>query len=247
MNTRRDVTVLALAFLIIAAWDATGLDLPISRWFADSHGFAWKDHWLFDGALHDGARWLAWGIGGLLLVNIWFPLPFARGCPQSMRVWWLATTLACVALIPLLKQASLTSCPWSLAEFGGTARYVSHWAFLEPDGGPGRCFPAGHATTGFCFFAGYFALRESAPVVSAYVEKLAAYRITFTPPLLCNAAAILFLVAGKDKADTLAAVLEGASEPDRFPVQGINCTGAGGETLWLLDRAAVARLSQPPA
>ena len=57
-----------------------------------------------------------------------------------------------------------------------------------------------------------------------------------------NAVAILFLVAGQDKADTLAAVLEGPSEPDRLPVQGINCTAAGGETLWLLDQAAAAKL-----
>ncbi len=68
------------------------------------------------------------------------------------------------------------------------------------------------------------------------------YRVTFTPPLLKNAKAILFLVAGQDKAETLAAVLEGPTEPDRFPVQGINCTAAGGETLWLLDQAAAASL-----
>ncbi len=103
--------------------------------------------------------------------------------------------------------------------------------------------PEGHTAS---IFPGTTPLREIASVVPAYVEKLAAYRITFTPPLLKNAAAIMFLVAGQDKAETLAAVLEGPSEPDRFPVQGINCTAAGGETLWLLDRAAVAKLRQPP-
>ena len=104
--------------------------------------------------------------------------------------------------------------------------------------------PEGHTAS---IFPGTTPLRETAPVVAAYVEKMATYRITFTPPLLKNAAAIMFLVAGQDKAETLAAVLEGPSEPDRFPVQGINCTAAGGETLWLLDRAAVSRLRQPPA
>ena len=162
---RRDLLLLLAGFIAIAVWDAAGLDLPISRRFADSTGFAWKEQWLFADVLHNGAKWFAWALGGVLFVNIWRPLPFARGCSKAMRVWWLATTLACVALIPLLKQASPTSCPWSLAEFGGTARYVSHWAF-EADGGPGRCFPAGHATTGFCFLAGYFALRASAPVAA---------------------------------------------------------------------------------
>jgi len=66
----------------------------------------------------------------------------------------------------LLKLGSLTSCPWSLAEFGGTATYVSHWAFGQADGGPGRCFPAGHATAAFCFLPGWFILRRAAPVAA---------------------------------------------------------------------------------
>ena len=113
--------------------------------------------------MHDGTRWAAWLLGALLVVNVWWPLPFARAVSRPVRIWWVVTTLSCVGLIPLLKVVSLTSCPWSLAEFGGTARHVSHWAFGEPDGGPGRCFPSGHATAAFCFLAGYFALRDSAP------------------------------------------------------------------------------------
>ena len=43
--------------------------------------------------------------------------------------------------IPLLKRVSLTSCPWSLAEFGGAARPVSHWAWGVADGGAGTVLP----------------------------------------------------------------------------------------------------------
>jgi membrane-associated PAP2 superfamily phosphatase len=159
----RDIALLLGGFLAIAAWDAAGLDLPISRLFANASGFGLRDQWFFAEVLHTGSKWFAWATGVALLIDVWRPLPFARGCSRELRIWWLATTLACVALIPLLKQVSLTSCPWSLTEFGGTARYVSHWAFGESDGGPGGCFPAGHATTAFCFLAGYFALRGSAP------------------------------------------------------------------------------------
>ncbi len=101
--------------------------------------------------------------------------------------------------------------------------------------------PEGHTAS---LFPGTTGLRETVPVAAAYVEKLAAYRITFTPPLLKNSAAILFLVAGQDKADTLATVLEGASEPDKYPVQGI--TADDGETLWLLDTASAAKLRARP-
>ena len=98
--------------------------------------------------------------------------------------------------------------------------------------------PEGHTAS---LFPGTTGLRETVPVAAAYIEKLAAYRLTFTPPLLKHSAAILLLVGGKDKAETLAAVLEGHSEPDKYPVQGI--TADDGETLWLLDQAAAAKLS----
>ena len=101
--------------------------------------------------------------------------------------------------------------------------------------------PEGHTAS---LFPGTTGLRESLPVAAAYIEKMSTYRITFTPPLLKNSAAILFLVAGQEKADTLVAVLEGASEPDKYPIQGI--TAEDGETLWLLDQAAVAKLSNRP-
>ena len=159
----RDGALLLAGFVAIAGWDLTGLDLPISRLFADANGFPWREHWLASVVMHDGTRWVAWLLGALLVVNVWWPLPFARAISRPVRIWWVVTTLACVGLIPLLKVVSLTSCPWSLAEFGGTARHVSHWAFGEPDGGPGRCFPSGHATAAFCFLAGWFALRDSAP------------------------------------------------------------------------------------
>jgi membrane-associated PAP2 superfamily phosphatase len=63
----------------------------------------------------------------------------------------------------MLKVFSLTSCPWSLAEFGGSATHVSHWLIGQADGGPGRCFPGGHATAAFCFLPGYLILRAGAP------------------------------------------------------------------------------------
>lgn len=49
-------------------------------------------------------------------------------------------------------------------DFGGVARYASHWTgWIYPDGGSGQCFPAGHATTGFAFVGGFFALRHARP------------------------------------------------------------------------------------
>ncbi len=92
-------------------------------------------------------------------------------------------------------------------------------------------------------FPGTTGLRETEKLVcAAWIDKVSAYRITFTPKVLTNAATILFLVAGQDKAEVLPAVLQGKSEPDRYPSQGIS--SPRGETLWLVDKAAAASLRQ---
>jgi membrane-associated PAP2 superfamily phosphatase len=68
--------------------------------------------------------------------------------------------LGCALLVPLLKRFSLTSCPWDLAEFGGVAAYVPHGLLGVADGGPGHCFPSGHAASAFVFLGAWFLWRE---------------------------------------------------------------------------------------
>lgn len=156
------VTLGALALLL--AWDASGLDLAAVRLWGSSAGFAWRDHWFFAGVLHNGGRWLGTAVFVALLVNVFRPL--GNTLPRGERVRWLLVTLLSLALIPLIKQASLTSCPWDLAEFGGRAVYVSHWRWGVADGGGGHCFPSGHASTAFAFIGGWFALRQRHPAAA---------------------------------------------------------------------------------
>lgn len=81
-------------------------------------------------------------------------------------------------------------------------------------------------------------------VVANRVEKLGTTRITLTAPAINSAAVVVFLVAGADKAEPLAAVLEGPPRPDDLPAQLI--APVHGELLWLVDRAAAAQLRSPP-
>lgn len=155
----RLVTLLALGAVL--AWELSGLDLAVMRALGDAQGFSWQHHWLTERVVHGGGRVLAWGVMALLVVNVW--QPFWAGPTRDERLRWLGVTVACVLLVPLLKQFSRTSCPWDLAEFGGVAVYVSHWHLGVGDGGPGRCFPSGHATAAFGFLAGWFALRDHHP------------------------------------------------------------------------------------
>ena len=63
-----------------------------------------------------------------------------------------------------------------------------------------------------------------------------------TFPLLNAAKQILFLVAGAEKASTLARVLEGPSQPRNLPAQRIK--PLNGHLLWYVDRAAAERLRE---
>ena len=150
--------LLGVAALMLLAWDASGADLAVLRQFGDVHGFAWRDAFVTRVLLHEGGRWLS----GISLASwaVWASLPVA-GPPRRRRWGWLAVTVAALVLIPLLKQASRTSCPWEWSEFGGTARWVSHWLPGVSDGGSGHCFPSGHAAAAFAFLPGWFMLRPT--------------------------------------------------------------------------------------
>jgi 6-phosphogluconolactonase len=92
-------------------------------------------------------------------------------------------------------------------------------------------------------FPGTQALTENqCLVVSSWIGKLFADRITLTPPVLNNAACVMFMVSGEDKATALKAILEGPYEPAQLPAQLINPTN--GRLVWLLDRAAARSLNQ---
>jgi len=154
-------TLLALALLL--AWDASGLDLPLAYWFGTPAGFPLRDNWFLVKVVHAGGRDLSWLALALLLVGIRWPLGPLRRLGLVQRVQLAASVVLGVGVVSILKNTSHSSCPWDLAAFGGVAHHVSHWAWGVYDGGPGRCFPGGHASAAFAWLGGYFVLRPTAP------------------------------------------------------------------------------------
>ena len=87
------------------------------------------------------------------------------------------------------------------------------------------------------------ALRDNGRlVVRTWVGKLYTERITCTAPVANNSAAVLFMIAGADKAPALKAVLEGPYEPDQLPTQYIK--PENGKLIFLVDSAAGGMLSR---
>ena len=66
-------------------------------------------------------------------------------------------------------------------------------------------------------------------------------RVSFTPLLINQAAAVAFLVSGENKAGTVRIIQQGPRQPEHYPAQSIRPTN--GRLIWLLDRAAAARLN----
>ncbi len=135
-------------FTLTLLWDATGLDTATMRLIGTPRGFALQDAWLLTRVLHDGLRQAM--TGAWLALLAWVLWPGLRMPRRERGLVLLLVTLSLLA-VTLAKHTSLTSCPWDLQAFGGTARWVSHWAWGVGDGGPGRCFPGGHASSGFAF------------------------------------------------------------------------------------------------
>lgn len=169
---RADLRLCLVVLLALAAWDLSGADLVAVRGVGDAAGFPLRDHWFVSGWLHSGGRALGWLVFGVLTLGLWVRLPVIHVLDRRELLTVLATCLLGVLAVNALKYVSLTSCPWSLAEFGGTAQHVSHWALGVRDGAGGGCFPSGHATTAFSFLPLAFALRRRRPTAARAVTAV---------------------------------------------------------------------------
>lgn len=147
-------TVLALIGL-----EASGLDRAITDYFFDpiSNNFYWRYNWFLEVIMH---RWtkhiailIAASIIGAVLFSIWIPSLVKH---RRVLVFAAVAMMLAPATVTLLKSQSSKHCPWDLQEYGGYAPYTRLLEPLPPEVKPGRCFPAGHASTGFCLMTFYF-------------------------------------------------------------------------------------------
>jgi membrane-associated PAP2 superfamily phosphatase len=141
---------LLLAWAAVSiVWDFSGADMAVMQRVGTPSGFAFRSHWLTSGVLHEGGRMLGLVAVVWLLLSLVRPTGHLRLLDAPQRRWCLLTVVMAWAVVMILRSRSHTSCPWSMIDFGGVANHVSHWRWSVRDGGPGRCFPSGHATSAF--------------------------------------------------------------------------------------------------
>ncbi len=164
-----DLILFVSICLTTLAWDVSGLDIAWAKWYGNAQGFVLRNDVVLQFWFHDVAQNSARVLFVFCVAMVFLPLgPFKRLFKVD-RVHLVLATLLASLLVVAVKQMSKTSCPWSLAEFGGAASYVGHWQWGMSDGGGGRCFPGGHASSGFAFVAAAFWLRLASNSLSTVV------------------------------------------------------------------------------
>lgn len=150
---------------VMLLMDPTAVDFAIARMFyIPGVGFIGrKSYWLED-ILHDRAK------QAVILLSVLFILGFIASLFSSKLAPWrrslgfvvLAMALTTSIVTPL-KAITEVHCPWSLSEFGGSEVYTPLLSPRAETLKPGRCWPGGHASTGFSLLALFFALRDRYP------------------------------------------------------------------------------------
>jgi 6-phosphogluconolactonase len=115
--------------------------------------------------------------------------------------------------------------------FAGPTAFDLTFLGLGPDGHTASLFPHTSALS----------VRDKLCVPNKVGEAnvVSPWRLTLTYPALNASHAVMFLVEGAAKADILAEVLEGPSDPQRLPAQGI---APAGTLTWFVDAACAAKL-----
>jgi membrane-associated PAP2 superfamily phosphatase len=163
---------LALTLLLLAAclafFEITNVDISIQNLFYDFQNRTWLipthnrfyQHWF-----HEEPRQVAFVIAGEILIVLVASFFYDRLRPYRYRLLALYLAIALApALIGFLKHQTHIYCPCQTVAYNGHEPYVKTLerypkGFVRTE--TARCFPAGHATTGFMFMALFFFFRDS--------------------------------------------------------------------------------------
>ncbi|MEE2799902.1 phosphatase PAP2 family protein [Halopseudomonas aestusnigri] len=155
----------AALMALMLVFDTSTLDF----WFSDlfyvpSDGFVGRHSFFLEDILHDRVKQAVIVIGVLAIIGFVLSL-----LPTRLRRWrpelsYLVLSLAlATSLVTPLKQLTNVPCPWSLVQYGGTEIHTPLLSARPDTNKAGRCWPGGHASSGFSLLALFFALRDRFP------------------------------------------------------------------------------------
>ena len=149
-----------LAVLALAVIYLGDLDPLISDSFFDQAAavFPLRDNWFLERVVHVGFRnaVFALALGLLIAWGTSFRLPALAPWRRLLLFLFLSMLIGSSAVAGL-KSATGKHCPYDMRDFGGNVPYMELLDPLPPGAGPGKCWPGGHASSGFCLLGFYFA------------------------------------------------------------------------------------------
>ena len=144
----------------------SGFDDFLQHFFFDAEQKAWlvdAHHPLYKKIFYHLPKVILMGTGAAVFIRVIFEMYYKRTFP---RYWIFILSIILVPTInALLKEITFTYCPLQLKDFGGYKDFRALFDFQDVMlqwEGRGKCFPAGHATTGFSLMSLYFVFEKKA-------------------------------------------------------------------------------------
>ena len=147
--------------LLILTVHFTDLDRSATELFYDSLNgmFPLREDWFLQTVEHVGAK-RAVVLLAVLVVAAWVA-SHGMATLKALRpgLFFIFVGMALSVLsVSALKKSSSEHCPYDLPRYGAVvAEPAGPLATMQGATKPGRCWPSGHASAGFCLFAWYFA------------------------------------------------------------------------------------------
>ena len=166
LNLRVCLGVPALAAIILVLLELTALDMNLARLFYDpvAGDFIGRHSYFLEDILHDRAKQVVIAFSVLAIFGFVGSFFMDRLKPIKRELGCLVLSLAlATSFVTPVKALTAVQCPWSLEQFGGHETYSELLSPRPPTDKPGRCWPGGHAATGFTLFALFFVLRDRRP------------------------------------------------------------------------------------
>lgn len=146
--------IVAIAFIEIA-----DIDRRLASIIYTLGGNEWtlRHHWVTDQLVHEYGRHLTTMVTFItigLLVSSWLHSGLRAG--RRVFGYLLLAPVLTTSLIQTLKHKTNMDCPYNVNLFGGENTYFTLWQSRPLDNIAHYCFPAGHASAGYCWVALFF-------------------------------------------------------------------------------------------
>jgi membrane-associated PAP2 superfamily phosphatase len=152
--------------LVLVLLELTSLDMDLARLVYDPEAgdFIGRHSYFLEDILHDRAKQAVIALGLLCIVAFIASFKLKRFMPWRRELGCMVLSLALsTGFVTPVKVVTSVQCPWSLSEFGGKETYSELLSPRPATDKPGRCWPGGHAATGFTLFALFFMFRDRRP------------------------------------------------------------------------------------